>query len=149
MRLEPEGEFYLWRILQDDLTDQVQPGAALDGILVLIRVAEAVAVGLSIVRALGCEKQTRLGFAFRWTKLKGRELASWANPLVGFHLGRKAYQDIATTFVEIPLETSISAIAPYVEEATRGLFVLFDGYRVSSEAVENWTKRLMERRLGP
>ncbi|MFZ0730288.1 MAG: hypothetical protein WAM51_09240, partial [Methylovirgula sp.] len=122
---------------------------ALDGVLVLIRVAEVIAVGLNIARALGCEGEARLGFAFRWTKLKGRELTSWANPMAGFPLGRRAYQNVATTFVEIPLETPLSAIAPYVEEATRGLFVLFDSYNISSEAVENWTQRLVERRLGP
>ena len=84
MRFEPRGEFYLHRLLEDDLTDRVGPGTALDAILAVLRTAEAIAVGLSIVANLGWSTdETKLGFHFRWTKLRGRELSSWANPLVG------------------------------------------------------------------
>jgi hypothetical protein len=76
MRIDPRGELYLWQILQDDTTDKVSPGTTLDPILVVIRVAEALAVGLSIADALGWQKDSRLGFAFRWTKLSGRVRSS-------------------------------------------------------------------------
>ena len=116
-------------------------------VLVLSRVAEAIAVGLSIARALGFEHESRLGFAFRWTKLHGRELASWARPMVTITEGHTAHDDSVDTFVEVPLDTPISAIAPYVEEATRDLFVIFDGYSIASQTIEHWAQRLTERRL--
>jgi hypothetical protein len=141
MRFDPKGEFYLWRLLQDDLTDKVHPGTSLDPILVLIRVAEAIAVGLSIAKGLGWDEDARLGFAFRWAKLKGRQLVSWANPIVHVSRGHTAYTDDVTTYIEVPLDAPVSAIAPFVEESTRELFALFDGYAMPSEAVEQWTKK--------
>jgi hypothetical protein len=147
MRFDPKGEFYLWRLLQDDLTDKVHPGTSLDPILVLIRVAEAIAVGLSIAKGLGWDEDARLGFAFRWVKLKGRQLVSWANPIVHVSRSHTAYTDDVTTYIEVPLDAPVSAIAPFVEEATRDLFALFDGYAMPSEAVEQWTKKLVERNL--
>jgi hypothetical protein len=147
MRMEPKGKFYLWRVLQDDLTDRVDPGTALDVILVLIRVAEAMAVGLSLAKALGWNGEARLGFGFRWTGLSGRALNSWANPLVLVSGGYVAHDTTADTFVEIPLDTPLSALTPYVEQATKELFLLFDGYTLPSEVVEGWVRRLLERRL--
>lgn len=147
LTLDPKGEFYLQRILQDDLTDKVMPGKALDPLLVVIRVAEAIAVALSMIKALGWTDEARLGIAFQWTKLYGRELSSWANPLVMIIEGHASHTSYASTFVEIPASTPVSAIAPYVEEAARGLFVLFDGYIFTSQVIEHWTQRLIERRL--
>ena len=65
MRMEPQGEFYLHRLLQDDFTDQVPRGKALDAILAVLRTAEAIAVGLSTVKGLGwVVDETKLGFCF-------------------------------------------------------------------------------------
>ncbi len=147
MRLDPKGEFYLWRVLQDDLTERTIPGTSLDVVLVVIRVAEAIAVGLSIAKALGCEHEARLGFAFRWTKLHSRELTSWAMPSVTVTPGHTAHDDTVDTFVEVPLDVPISAIATYVQEAIRDLLLLFGGYSLPSQAVEHWTQRLIERGL--
>lgn len=147
MRLDPKGEFYLWRLLQDDLTDKVRTGTVLDPMLALYRVAEAIAVGLSIAKGLGWNEDARLGFAFRWAKLEERQLASWANPLAHVTGNHTAYTDDVETFVEVPLDAPVSAIAPYVEEATRELFALFDGHSIPTEAVEYWTKKLVGRNL--
>jgi hypothetical protein len=145
MRLAPKGEFFLWRLLQDDFTDKVRPGTALDPTLVLYRVAEAIAVGLKVTKGLGWREDAQLGFAFRWTKLKNRQLEAWVNPIVHVTRGHTSHTDEVETFIEVPLETPLSAIAPYVEEATRELFALFDGYTMPSDAVEYWTKKVLER----
>lgn len=148
-RLDPKGEFYLRRVLQDDLTDKIAPKTALDPVLVLIRVAEAIAVGLAFAKSLGWKDDaTRLGFAFRWTKLSERELVSWANPMIPITGGHRAHDDEVTTFAELALDTPASAIAPFVEQATQDLFALFNGYKMPTEAVEEWARRLVERRLG-
>jgi hypothetical protein len=147
MRFDPKGEFYLLRLLPDDLQEKIDPGTVLDVILVVIRVAEAIAVGLSIGKVLELPADARLGFGFRWTGLGGRKLSSWANPLAGITPGYRAHDNAVDTFVEIPLETAISAIAPYVQEATRDLFVLFNGYTFPDSSTEHWVQRLVERRL--
>jgi hypothetical protein len=147
-RFDPKGEFYLRRALQDDLTDKVEPETALDPILVVVRVAEAIAVGLAFATALGWKKEeTRLGFAFRWTKLSKRELVSWANPMAHVTGGHVAHDNVVTTFTELSLDTPSSAIAPFVEQATEDLFATFNGYKMPSEAIEEWARRLVERRL--
>jgi hypothetical protein len=148
LRFDPKGEFYHWRNLQDDLSNRVEPGTALDPIIVIIRVAEHIAAGLAIVKALGWNpEETRLGFAFRWTKLRGRELNPWANPGVIISSIDVAEDDEVTSFVELPLETSPTAIAPAIEQVVRELFVVFGGYRIPTNAIEQWVSRLIERRL--
>jgi hypothetical protein len=148
MRMEPRGAFYLHRLLQDDFTDKVPRGSAIDGILAILRTAEAIAVGLSIVKNLGWPVDTtNLGFYFQWTKLNGRELSSWANPLVSILPGHTAIDDSADSYVEVPLDTPVSAIAPHVGRAISDLFIKFDGFQVQPEVIEEWVKRLIERRL--
>ena len=147
MRFDPRGEFYLHRLMQDDATQKVAPQTALDPIITILRVAEAIAVGIALSKALGWSPQeTRLGFAFHWRRLKDRVLSRWADPYGGFE-GGKVYDDEIATFVEFSLDTPLSAIAPVVEQATQDLFAAFNGYSVSSAVVEDWVKRLIERRL--
>ncbi len=46
-RFDPKGEFYLRRVMQDDaIPSRVPPGTALDPIIVVLRVAEAIVVGM-------------------------------------------------------------------------------------------------------
>ena len=145
MRLDPKGAFYLWRVMPDDLSPNISPGTVLDPILVVGRVTEALAVGLRIVKGLGWAEDLRLGFAFRWTKLSNRELSSWANPMVHVTGGHTAYDDVVESFVELALDTPISAIAPYVEQATRDLFLAFDGYTLPQNAAEYWVEAVLKR----
>ena len=148
MRLDPKGEFYLRRNLQDDVSHNVPPRTTLEPVIATLRVAEAMAVGLAFAKALGWDpERTRLGFAFRWTGLKDRELVAWANPGVHFSTTGTAHDDAANTYVEVPLDTPVSAISPAVEQALEGLFVLFDGYRMPSKTIEQWVQQLIERRL--
>jgi hypothetical protein len=49
---------------------------------------------------------------------------------------------------ELSLDTPASALAPFVAQATQDLFALFNGYIMPSEVVEEWVRRLVERRLG-
>jgi hypothetical protein len=147
-RVDPRGVFYLRRLLQDDaVPKQVEPGTRLDPVLVTYRVTKSVAVGIAIAKGLGWPETTRLGFLFRWQKLKGRRLDSWANPIIYVPGGGPAQEDEITSFIEVPITTALSALAPLVEAATRDLFVTFDGTRLSSDAYDEHTRRLVERRL--
>jgi hypothetical protein len=120
----------------------------LEPIVLILRVAEALLVGLDFAKALGWKsEETRLGFAFRWSKLKGRRLEPWANPFAPTSATGTAQDETVTTFVDLLLDTPASAVAPYVDQATRDLFVLFGGYRFPSAAMEHWVRRLVERKL--
>lgn len=147
-RLDPKGRFYLRRVLQDDaVPSRVTPGTALDPILVILRVAETIAVGITFAKELGWSvEQTRLGFAFRWQGLAGRELSQWSDPYGGIDWG-KAHDNQITTYTEMSLDTPISAVAPFVEQATRDLFVLFNGHVLSAGVIEDRVQRLIERRI--
>jgi hypothetical protein len=148
-RLDPKGEFYLRRLLQDDaIPKQLEPGTRFDPVLVIYRVTEAIAVGI-VAKGLGWPETAHLGFLFRWQKLKGRRLDSWANPIIIYVPGGgPAHEDAITTFIEVPLTTALSALAPLVEAATRDLFAAFDGTRLSGNTYEEHSRRLIERRLG-
>lgn len=148
-RFEPSGRFYLRRTLQDDLSGEVSVGAYLDPILVILRVAEAVAVGLAAVRALAelTPASRSVGFAFRWVGLRGRALYPWAHPqmlVIGEHT---SHENEITSYIELPSDIAINSISPFIEQATRELFALFNGQRVPLNVIENWVARLLERRL--
>lgn len=151
MRLDPKGRFYLRRALQDDTSGSErapEPLIALDFGLVTIRTAEAIAVGIAFAKAMGCDpEKTSLAFAFRWKRLQGRQLTSWANPERYISPSRTAYQDELISFVSVPLETPLSALGEYVHQATKPLFELFDGFALSKDVTEDLTRRLVERRL--
>jgi hypothetical protein len=151
MRLDPKGRFYLRRALQDDVSRSnraPKPLVALDFGLVTIRTAEAIAVGLAFGKAMGCKPEsTILSFAFRWRRLKGRQLTSWANPGRYISPTRSAYQDEVLSFVDVPLETPLSALGEFVHKATQPVFEVFDGFSLSKDVTEDLTRRLVERRL--
>jgi hypothetical protein len=147
-RLDPVGEFFLHRILQDDgVPEKVTPGTALDPAIMILRVAEVMAVGISFVKALGWSpEETKLGFAFRWHGLSGRQLSAWSRPFDFPDFG-VAHDDEITTFTEFSLDTPLSALAQFVEEATKRLFIAFGGAEIPKWTTEDLVKRLIERRL--
>jgi len=143
----PNGRFYLLRNLHDDFSGRA-PGTVLDPILVILRVSETIAVGLSFARALGWNlKDTTLGFAFRWTKLAGRRLEAWAIPGISFSTREKTGSENVSSYVEVPADMPLNSIAPAVEAVVRNLFVQFGGYQLPAAVIETWTRKLIERRL--
>ena len=145
---DPKGEFYLQRVMQEDLSEKVPRGAVMDVMLMIYRVAEVLAVGVNMSRNLGWDPEANAGFAFRWTGLSDRELKSWANPT--FPIGPLGYQSHsadAESFVRIPLEIPHSALAPHVEMAVGPLFTSFDGYAPSSELIETCVRKMIERKM--
>jgi hypothetical protein len=149
-RLDPTGEFFLHRLMQDDcVPSRIRPGKVIDPMLMILRVAEAMGVGIAFAKALGwTPDQTTLGFAFRWHKLSGRQLTAWANPLYTFSEGGTAHDDTIESCVQFSLDTPLSAIAQFVDEATRRLFAAFEGTTIPRRTIEDLVKRLFERKLG-
>jgi len=143
--MDAAGVFYLWRVLEDDLTDKVRPLTKLDPLLVIYRVAETIMVGLSFARALGQAEESKLGFLFRWEKLRGRTLDAWADRMAYFSRGREAFDQQVESFVEVTVATPAAAIAPAVGDVVAPLMRVFDGFEISSRVVEQQVQRLLER----
>jgi hypothetical protein len=152
MRLDPKGRLYLRQALQDDVSGGSggpAPMQVLDFNLPVIRTAETIDLGIRFAKSMGCAaEETQLAFAFRWTKLRGRRLTSWANPRRSPPPMRSAaYQDEVLAFVNVPLDTPLSALGNYVYQAVQPLFEIFDGFVLSRNDVEDLTRRLIERKL--
>lgn len=151
MRYDPKGRFFLRRALEDDVSVSRRapiPLLALDFGLPILRVAEALAVGLAFATAMGCVPEpTTLAYSFKWTRLRGRTLTSWAQPERSLSSYREAYQDEVITFVNLPLETSLSSLSEYVNQSVQPLFNIFEGFELGIQVVEDLTRRLVERRL--
>ena len=145
MRFDPTGEFYLERVMQDDFS--VASGKVMDVVLMIYRVAEVLAVGLSIARNIGWNSDSTAHFAFQWTGLNDRMLSSWANPLWYDGAYGVSRSEAVKAFVRVPLEVSHSALAPHVAEAVGPLFALFDGYETPQEIIEKCVQNMIERKM--
>ncbi len=117
--------------------------------LMILRVAEALGVGIAFAKALGwIPEQTTLGFSFRWHNLSGRQLTAWASPFSDFTESGIAYDEAIESCVRFSLDTPLSALFQFADEATKRLFAAFDGTAIPRRAVEELVKRLFERKLG-
>lgn len=148
-RMHPQGHFYLRRALADDLSKNAPaPLSALDFGIKILRVAEAIAVGVSFARAMGCREDiNNLFYLFRWNGLKNRILCSWAEPSRYLSADYKSYQNELTTAVTVPLDIPPSAIYQKVQEVINPLFELFDGFEIGIEITEELTNKLINRKL--
>ncbi|MBZ9808105.1 helix-turn-helix domain-containing protein [Mesorhizobium sp. ESP-6-2] len=143
-RIKATGEFYLWRVLGDDMSEHVEPSTVLDPGLMIYRVAETIAVGLAIAKGLERGEGTSLAFAFRWEKLQGRQIQSWTDPRRYYSPHGQAYDDQAEGFVVIDAGTSPSAIAPFVQQATEELFAVW-AMEHPLNGIEQVVRRVLER----
>jgi hypothetical protein len=149
MLLDPRGDFFLRRLMQDDLRrSMTEPGKLLDVALMLYRVTEVLAVGLAVAKSCGWAADGTAGFELRWSGLEGRSLGAWANPISwGLTGAGKAHDAEARSFVDVPLDTPATALAPYVSRAVSPLFSTFDGYVPSLKLVEDCVRRVIERKM--
>ena len=148
LRFDPKGEFYLQRVMQDDLSPKVAARTSMDKTLMIYRVAETLAVGLSIARQLEWETDGTANFAFQWTGLKGRKLSAWASPwgpMLGD--GSESHSSAAKAFVQVPVETPHSALAPFVSIAVGRLFESFNGYVAPQNLVETCMQKMIQRKM--
>lgn len=148
-RLDPKGTFYHRRAHQDDFASEsdIPPQKYVDFGLVILRVAEIIAVGLKFATAMGADpEKCDLVFSFTWQSLRGRELASWANRNRDIDDGRVSRQDTVSTVIRVPLETPDSAVGPHVQAATAPLFRAFSGTEFIPRIYEDLTSQALERR---
>lgn len=108
------------------------PLTTLDFTLPIKRVSEGMALGIRFARAMGCiPEDTTLTFYLRWTRLHNRRLSSWVDGSSYWSPGGRAYQDEDISAIDVPIETSESALFQYVHEAIKRLYEVFDGFKLS------------------
>lgn len=151
-RASGDGKFYQRRAYEDDTQRAFsqaapQPQTVLDFGLVIYRTAEAIAVPLEFIRAMGgASDDTQVAFCFRWKGLKGRKLSSWANPNRVMWDDFVAYQDEVTASVVVPLGAAKSSIPAYTNEVVRQVFEIFNGAEIESAIVEEMATSMLTRR---
>jgi hypothetical protein len=149
MILDPGGNFFLRRALQDDLggTHDSTISRTVDPLIAILRTAEAIAVGQAFARALNYNDETTLEFFFQWTGLKGREMTAWSDPMRWFDVPQQAKQDQVDSSVTLP----IGATKEQVISATYGAFLplsrVFGGYEIKEAVVRELVTRLLDRKL--
>lgn len=148
--LDPKGQFYLRRALQDDMRSK-KHGKSLETLeprLVTLRLAEALAVAQSFARAMMAdEAKTSLAFAFRWSGLRGRHLVPWGQPgAITIHADA-ARDDRAESNVNLPLSANEETIARTTHEAVLPLMAIFGGYEPTYPVTKSLVDRLLQRKL--
>lgn len=149
-RIHPRGWFYHRRALEDDLprTERhPKPLTLFDFGIPLWRVGEAIAVGLSFAKALGCPPETgQLYFRFKWTGLRGRQLASWAEPARYISAGQASHQDEIESTIIVPANLPIASIPESVYKVTQPLYEIFNGFALGKDTVEQIVMKMLNRR---
>jgi hypothetical protein len=150
-RAEPCGHFYVYRALEDDISmspEHPEPLTSLDFTLQVIRMTDVIAVLIAIAGVLPMRVMpTSIEIIFRWRRLAGRELNSWANITRVVPSGLTAHQDEFETSIVVPTTVTQSGISGYVHEVTRQLFRLFDGTSFEPSIIEDIARGVFERRL--
>lgn len=152
--IQTTGKFYHIRGLEDDLAidmqgnQRVPPGTALDFLLQIARVAEGLAVALSIANTLGFDpEETQVRFAARWQGISGRYLNSWVEPARSFVSWGRAVADSFSFDVKVPLNTPKSDMPTFVKPIIDNLFAVFGGTEIDERVLRDIATRTLDRNL--
>jgi transcriptional regulator with XRE-family HTH domain len=124
-----DGTAYLQRGYQEDGSD-FEPSTIFDLTLPIWRTGEVLLHAAWLARELGGDPGTKIRFVGRYTGLAGRELFSWAKPLLRLaleqrHRARSDSIDLGTTTSISEIEHDLDAV---VGGLLRPLYERFDGY---------------------
>lgn len=151
-RASGAGKYYHRRAFEDDTAalasrQAPEPGTVLDFGLVIYRTAEAIAVALAFIRAMGgTSDETQVAFWFRWRGLNGRTLSDWANANRHVSDGYAAHEDELVTSIIVPLTAATSSIPAYTYQVVQQVFEIFDGAEISLSIVEEMVTEMLMRR---
>lgn len=144
-RIDPRGEFYHRRTLEDDLWANIPDedrGTTFDIMNGVKRVAEALATVQAFAQGmLVAPDKATMQAAFLWTNLHGRHLYSLERGR-DFHAPHPAYDDAPRAAIELPVATASGALAGYVAQAVTPLFASF-GYQVPRAVIDELTAKTL------
>ena len=124
-----DGSSYLQRGYQEDGPDH-EPGTIFDLTLPIWRTAEVLLHAAWLAKKLDAEQNNEIQFFARYSGLAGRELLTWAKPLLRLTLDGR-YRALSTS-VDLQISTTIEKIdenlPTVVYEILLPLYERFDGY---------------------
>jgi len=148
-QINPAGQFYYVRVLEDDVRQEshgIAPGSTLDFYLVVYRVTETISTVLQFTGELGATGENSIAFAFRWRGLRGRILGCWSNPQRMLRQQRRAYDDVVTATIEMAADVPESAVPSHVYRIVRQLFLVFEGYELPQQVIEDIARDVLKGR---
>lgn len=132
-----EGYAYLHRGYQEDGPDNLEPGTIFDLTLPIWRTAEVLLHAANLATALGGDRATTVQLTVRYTGLEGRELISWAKPLLRTVINER--HRARSGRVDLDILTDIEKIGTELEQVVslflNPLYERFDGYEISTDLV--------------
>lgn len=142
-----DGTAYLQRGYQEDGSD-FEPSTIFDLTLPIWRTSEVLLHAAWLARQLGGGTNTKIRFFSRYTGLAGRELFSWAKPLLRLalderHRARSDSVDLATTAQVSEIENGLELVC---EAVLRPLYERFDGFNPPSELFAGQVTELLRNR---
>jgi hypothetical protein len=142
-----DGTAYLQRGYQEDGSD-FEPSTIFDLTLPIWRTGEVLLHAAWLARQLGGGPSTTIRFFGRYAGLAGRQLLSWAKPLLRLalderHRARSDSIDLAATTSVSEIEDSLVSVC---EALLRPLYERFDGYDPPSELFAGQIAELLRSR---
>jgi transcriptional regulator with XRE-family HTH domain len=131
-----EGSAYLHRGYQEDGPD-LEPGTIFDLTLPIWRTAEVLLHAAWLARQLGASSDSKIRFAARYTGLAGRELISWAKPLLRIGLDdRRRSRSLSADLAGVTTVQDIhSKLETVVAELVIPLYERFEGFEPPAELI--------------
>lgn len=140
-----DGNAYLQRGYQEDGPD-LQPGTIFDVTLPIWRTGEVLLHAAWLARELGGNTDHKIRFHARYTGLAGRELFSWAKPLL--HIGLPEQYRARDDSAELKVTTTVGEVetdlGTPVVAALQPLYERFDGFTAPSGLVTSQIDSLLE-----
>lgn len=143
-QISREGYAYLQRGYQEDGPGNLEPGTIFDVTLPIWRTAEVLLHATNLAKQLELSGSTLVQLTGRYTGLEGRELISWAKPLLRTIVGTR-YRARSTKIdlkVAAKLRSLEEDLPSVVAEFLGPLYERFDGYQVPLELVASQIEEL-------
>ena len=113
----------------------------------VLRIAERIEVVRAMLRALDASPQSHVFYTFRFDKLRGRTLSSWADPARYISPRTAAMQDMVTADFDMQLDSPLQVTVEGAHSVANKVFRIFDGFELSMKVTEQLVTRLVQRKL--
>lgn len=145
-QISRDGTAYLQRGYQEDGPD-LQPGTIFDVTLPIWRTGEVLLHAAWLARQLGAQTNHNIRFEARYTGLAGRELHSWAKPLL--HIGLPEQYRARTDTVDLKVVTTVGQVEEDLQTpvgtALRPLYERFDGFTAPPSLISSQVEELLRQ----
>jgi hypothetical protein len=148
--MDPRGRFYAWRSFDDDASagqrgDVV--GRHFDPLQATKQIIEVLATSLLFCRALGvADAHHKIHLAFKWHRLKGRDLWGYFSRGLILHGPNTASGDLTGPVTStLPADLALSALAPVAMEVAAPMLATFKGFELAPIYVDEALEQMLSR----